>query len=161
MNSNTKKGISAIMILLGVLLSCSPSSVLVEASYTIDEPLTISVGSEMIVIRKIRTTSDGNQILQAMADQPVVENINFIATLTYTGKSDSNIKIAYREFSGVNNRTNAQPAFYLDLEYHVSEEGSEIVSYRDIQIGVLKADSNQITYRVLDDSGWSLLPDTD
>lgn len=47
----------------------------------------------------------------------IIETYEFIGTLTYTGKSGSNIRVAYRGYSGVYKRAIAEPAFYLDLEY--------------------------------------------
>ncbi len=74
-------------------------------------------------------------------------------TLTYTGKNESTIKIAYREFSGVNNLENARPAYSLDLEYDLLPAGNTPITYRDIQIEVIDATSSQIEFKVINDNG--------
>ena len=92
----------------------------------------------------------------ATGPEPVTVITSFVATLTYTGKSASNIKIAYREFSGENDRRRARTAFYLDLEYDLEE--SAIIAFRDIHIEVIEATSSNIHFRVLDDGGLEWLP---
>lgn len=96
-----------------------------------------------------------------MADRPVIAKVDFIVTLTYAGKSGSTIKIAYREFGGVNNIATAHPAFYFDLEYPLEDEGATTISYRDIQIEVIEATSMQIEFRVINDNNLSWLSDID
>lgn len=75
--------------------------------------------------------------------------------LTYTGKTESTIKIAYREFTGVNDRSHARPAFALDLEYDILPTGATLTTYKDIQIEVIDATSSQIEFKVVSDNGQS------
>lgn len=182
---NTKTALIAIIITSSVLASCAPSQILVETNYEFDQPLIARVGSEMLVIEKTHQTSGVHRFLQhasniietfnyhATCAMPwciliplhetpsVIESYDFVGTLTYTGKSGSNIKIAYREFSGVNNRAIAQPAFYLDLEYPLEDEGPTIITYRDIQIEVIEATGSYIQFKVLGDHGLNWLPEVD
>ena len=147
MINNTKTALIAIITTSSVLASCAPSQILVETNYEFDQPHIASVGSEMLVIEKTRQTSGANRFLQyasnvietinfhATCAMPwcilapqletpsIIKTFNFIGTLTYTGKSGSNIRIAYREYSGVNKRAIAEPAYYLDLEYPLEDDG--------------------------------------
>ena len=77
-----------------------------------------------------------------MLDQPVVRSESFTRTLTYnTGKFESKIKIAYREFYGINDRSYACPLFDLPLEYELLPTGYTLIIYRDIKIEVIDATS--------------------
>jgi len=182
---NTKTALIAIITTSGVLASCAPSQTLVETNYEFDEPHIASVGSEMLVIEKTRQTSGANRFLQFASDvietinfhatcampwcifapqhetPSVIETFNFIGTLTYTGKSGSNIRVAYREYSGVNRRAIAEPAFYLDLEYPLEDKGPTIITFRDIQIEVIEATGSYIQFKVLGDHGLNWLPELD
>lgn len=153
MTKNTKNGLFVLLLTVGVLLSCAPSSVLVETNYEIGQPLVANVGDVMIVIRASSKRSFGDQLAQGMANQPVIRSESFTRTLTYTGKNESTIKIAYREFSGVNNLENARPAYSLDLEYDLLPAGNTPITYRDIQIEVIDATSSQIEFKVINDNG--------
>lgn len=182
MINNTKTALIAIIITSSVLASCSPSQILVETNYEFDQPLIARVGSEMLVVEKTHQTSGVHRYLQHASNvietfdihttcgcifAPVYETpsitktFNFIGTLTYTGKSGSNIKVAYREYSGVNNRAIAQPAFYLDLEYPLEDEGPTIITYQDIRIEVIVATGSYIQFKVLGDHGLNWLPEVD
>ncbi len=44
MTKNTKNGLFVLLLTVGVLLSCAPSSVLVETNYEIGQPLVANVG---------------------------------------------------------------------------------------------------------------------
>lgn len=78
-----------------VLASCAPDLIIIDKNYEIGKALNVNVGEEMIVLTKSRQSPGGSQFLQAMADQPVIANVDFMITLTYAGKSGSTIKIAY------------------------------------------------------------------
>jgi len=182
-NANT--ALIAIVITSGVLASCAPSQILVDTNYEIDQPLIASVGSEMLVIEKTRQTSGASRFLQHASNiidtfnfhvacampwcilvpphetPNVIESHDFIGTLTYTGKSGSNIRVAYREYSGVNKRAIAEPAFYLDLEYPLEDNGPTIITFRDIQMEVVEATGNHIQFKVLGDHGLNWLPEVD
>ena len=182
-NANT--ALIAIITTSVVLASCAPSQILVETNYEVDQPHIASVGSEMLVIEKTRRTSGANRFLQyasnvietinfhAACAMPwcifapqhetsrVIVTFNFIGTLTYTGKSESNIRVAYREYSGVNKRAVAEPAFYLDLEYPIEDDGPTIITFRDIQMEVIEATGSYIQFKVLGDHGLNWLPELD
>lgn len=72
-----------------------------------------------------------------------------------TGKIESTIKITYGEFYGINDRSHAHPAFVLDIEYDLLTTGFTPNTYRDIQIEVIDATSNQIGFKVISDNGQS------
>ena len=132
--------------------------VFVKTNYEVDQTLIASVGQEIVVIEKVRANSTGNIALQALAsDDEVIGTINFVATLTYTGRSGSNIKVAYREFSGVNDRTGARPAFALDLEYTLEDEGTTTITCRDIKIEIIEATGSNIQFKIVGDYGLTWL----
>ena len=182
MINNTKTALIAIIITSSVLASCSPSQILVETNYEFDQPLIARVGSEMLVIEKTHQTSGVHRYLQHASNvnetfnihttcgcvfaplhetPSITKTFNFIGTLTYTGKSGSNIRVAYREYSGVNKRAIAEPAFYLDLEYPLEDDGPTIITFRDIQMEVIEATGSYIQFKVLGDHGLNWLPEVD
>lgn len=77
---------------------------------------------------------------------------SFKAELIYTGKMNNIITIRYREYID----SMAREAFYQDLRYDLSE-GDEI-SFKSLEIKVLGATNNQITFQVLDDGGLPWVP---
>lgn len=161
-NKDRKLGLVTIGVTMAIMIACAASEVFVRTNYEVDQPLIASVGEEMVVIEKVRANSTGNIALQALSsDDEIIGTINFVATLTYTGKSGSNIKVAYREFSGVNDRTGARPAFYLNLEYALEDKGSTTITYRDIQIEIIEATSSNVQFKVISDNGLTWLPEID
>ena len=72
-----------------------------------------------------------------------VRGDSFQQTLIYSGRVGDKINIGYREFS---NNT-ARPAFNNDVEYDLSL--SNTIGYKGALIEVIKADNNNITYKVI------------
>lgn len=62
MHKNTKDGLIALVLIIGVLTACASSSVLVETNYEIGQPLIANVGDEMVVIHLSSKQSFGSQI---------------------------------------------------------------------------------------------------
>ncbi len=75
----------------------------------------------------------------------------------HTGISGSTIRVAHREYAasvraergGVRPSSHAREAFYLDLEYDLSETTE--ISFRDIKIQVSGASPEEIVFSVTED----------
>jgi hypothetical protein len=70
--------------------------------------------------------------------------------LVYNGVDGQTLNIAYREYSGdghTHGRLLARPAFSQDLKYNI--DGPSIVTFRDVTIQVLAADSSGISFVVV------------
>lgn len=79
----------------------------------------------------------------------VVENA-IIKNLLYGGINNNVIKIIYREYAydpEISLFKLIREAYSINLEYDLNL--SNIISFRDIQIQILKADNNEITFKVL------------
>jgi hypothetical protein len=76
----------------------------------------------------------------------------FKAELLYNGKSGSVISLTYREFQG----DLIRPAFRQNLSYDLSQ--SRTISYKSIEMRVVRATNSQILFEVLADGGLEWLP---
>ena len=133
MTRDTKNGFFVLILIAGVLTSCSQKSVFLAGHYEIiAQDVTADVGGRMVWFIE----SQGSP----------VEGVQSTAILTYSGKSDSTMKFAYQEFSGMENESTGQPEFYLDLEYDLEEK---FVVYRDISIEVVEVTSDQIKFNII------------
>lgn len=133
MTRDTKNGFFVLILIAGVLTSCSQKSVFLAGHYEIiAQDVTADVGGRMVWVIE----SQGSP----------VEDVQSTAILTYSGKSDSTMKFAYQEFSGMENDTTGQPEFHLDLEYDLEEK---FVVYRDISIEVVEVTSDQIKFNII------------
>lgn len=75
----------------------------------------------------------------------LLPNVQSNFDLVYTGIDKDSIKILYREYTGDDL---AKPAFYQNLTY---DNKSKFIRFRQHRIEVLSADSEKITYKVLED----------
>ena len=119
MTKNTKNRLIVLMLTVGVLSSCTPISRVIgehypiETNYEIGVPLIVNVGSYMLDIVKMykyQINASRNSSLGPVWESR--EGWRFRATLTYTGRSESTIKVTYREFYG----GLAREAFDLNVE---------------------------------------------
>ena len=65
--------------------------------------------------------------------------------LFYQGRDRSGVRLSYREF--VNDM--ARPAFTQDTVYDIMPGPGTIITFRQVRLEVLAADSQRIRYRVL------------
>jgi len=75
-------------------------------------------------------------------ERPVVTANNFQQILIYNGRTGSQIKVAYREFSG----DMARPAFSNEVQYDLSQSAE--ITYKGAKIKVLDAGNDGIDYIV-------------
>ena len=135
-----------------------------ETSYDVADTVQVSIGDNMLEISRIKKVVTDQYI--RLSEQPVFlkdkepkgpevrEDPFFKVSLVYTGKSDSVVKVAYREY--VNDI--ARPSFYIDLEYDLDE--SRRISFRSLEMEVIEATNEVITFVIVDDGGLPWLPDT-
>ena len=76
----------------------------------------------------------------------------FKGELTYTGKTEDSISIAYREY--VNYVT--RPSHEEELRYDLNE--SDVIVFRSLKIKVLEANNERIRFQVIDDGGLPWVP---
>lgn len=80
----------------------------------------------------------------------VVSNDGYKYELLYQGVSNNVLRVTYREYL----KDMIRPAFQQDLTYTASEKNPTDIKFRDVSITVLRANNNDITYRV--NSGFNL-----
>ena len=98
----------------------------------------------------IQTGDVGNHMLSLDTPIPYKEmemmsgNSGFKMEIMYLGKDNNTIKIAYREYTG----NTIRPAFTQEVSYTLPALPSTI-SFRTVRLEVIKADNNEISYKVL------------
>jgi hypothetical protein len=122
-----------------VLASCAPEAV---KGYVVGQEARASVGSTMIW-----WSPKGDMTSRGVWEQLRKE-------LIYSGISGTTLKISYREsreyFEGAADRTVPQPN-QLDLTYDIAS--NKEISYQDMRILVISADSREIVFKLLNDPG--------
>jgi len=68
---------------------------------------------------------------------------NFIQEIIYNGKVSNDLKFIYREFESELIR----PAYTQEVQYDANE--SKIIRFKDLQIEIIKADNQKITYKLI------------
>ena len=143
-----------VLCLLFLIMSCTPTVYLTEKSYAVSDTIQASIGDEMLEISRIRKADETMQVLQAFSGDQVEQDYHFRVALTYTGRSDSVVKVSYREYAG----DLARPAYSLELEYDMDE--SRFMNFRSLEMEVIEATNTSITFVVVDDGGLPWLPAT-
>lgn len=133
MTHNTKNGFLVLILLAGVLTSCSQKSVFLAGHYE-------------IIAQDVKAGAGQRMVWFIETEGTPVDGVQNMAILSYTGRSDSTMKFAYEEFSGVGIDSTGQPEFHLDLEYDLDEK---FVVYRDISIEVIEVTSDQIKFNII------------
>lgn len=82
------------LLVAGVLASCAPGVLIVDKNYQIDQPISVNVGEEMIVIQLSYKMLGGSDFMESKSS-----DIYSAANLTYAGRSESTINVVYREFN--------------------------------------------------------------
>ena len=78
----------------------------------------------------------------APAGQIRIEGFKY--ELLYQGVSDKTLRITYREY--INDL--ARPAFYQEVIYVLNPSGTTTINFKKVEIEILAANNNLITYRV-------------
>ncbi len=121
-----------------LIAGCAPEAV---KGYVVGQEAHASIGSTMV------WWSPKGEMTGGVWEQSKIE-------LIYAGISGTTLKISYREskeyFDTPNNRTVPQPNS-LDLTYDIST--SKEISYQDMRIVVISADSQEIVFKVLKGPG--------
>jgi hypothetical protein len=132
-----KTQIAGLMCAL-LLAGCAPEAV---KGYVVGEEAHASMGSTMV------WWSPKGEMTGGVWEQSRME-------LIYSGISGTTLKISYREskeyFDTPNSRTVPQPNS-LDLTYDIST--SKEISYQDMSLLVISADSKEIVFKVLKGPG--------
>jgi len=85
-------------------------------------------------------------------EEYVLHDGYFRAELIYSGISESNISILYREFFNYKNR----PRFHEELKYNIGQ--SDEIVFRSLRVRILGANNSKIRFQVLDDGGLPWVP---
>jgi hypothetical protein len=115
-----------------MVCGCATFTNYVTYDFEKDKTKTTSVGAEMITWSDITRVKGGE-----------VTTKEFTRSLTYSGKQGSTIRILYREYSN----DYARPAFNQELTYDLTD--NSIITFRNVRIGVIEANSSGITFMVL------------
>ena len=67
----------------------------------------------------------------------------FIQEIIYNGKVSNDLKFIYREFESELIR----PAYTQEVQYDANE--SKIIRFKDLQIEIIEADNQKITYKLI------------
>jgi hypothetical protein len=65
--------------------------------------------------------------------------------LLYDGIANGVLRVTYREYVD----STARPAFYQEVNYELSPNGSTTIDFKGVEIEVLDASNNKITYKVI------------
>jgi len=116
-----------------------------EENWKYGEERTATVGSQMIEWAQLSRTGRKSKLWKGVSHE-----------LRYAGISGSTIRLTYREFNveeielegGGYRESLARPAFSQELTYDISLDSR--ISYDRYALEVIKADSNRISFRVVD-----------
>jgi hypothetical protein len=86
------------------------------------------------------------------SEEVVRTESSFLGVLVYSGISGDTVQMEYREFPD----DRARPPSIQHLQYDLSE--SRTIAFRSLQIEILEAGDNSLTFRVLSDGGLPWLP---
>ncbi len=115
------------LLTIGCLLLAGCGTMRSVQSFQINNPIEVSVGSEMI---RWGTRDD-------------FFGTSFLKVLVYGGIAQSVVNVTYKEFSG----NLARPAFTQDLKYDISK--SRLIKYQTIEMRIDSADQRIIRFVVL------------
>lgn len=124
------------LMLLG-LVACSPIEYFIQPNFVIGETYTATVGSQMISVENGSSGGFGKS--------------GFQQELIYSGLANNVLQIAYREYNLSQNSSYIKGDFSQNLQYDISL--SKVISFRDMQIEILEANSNTIKFKVLSWTG--------
>ena len=117
-------------------------------NYELNTPKEATVGSVMAAWETGTESSRVGPFSIAKVIPSDTEAHGIRKEILYSGMAQGILHLTYRELNVENKKVNyAHPAFYQDLQYDLS--GSDRITFQDLKIQIQHADSEKITYSVL------------
>jgi hypothetical protein len=122
------------VVLLTVLYGCGSSSPYGIKSFEMDELISTPVGGSMFTVER------GYENVSGLRK-------GYKQELLYSGISGSTIKITYREYNSETFADYIRPSYSQQVEYDLSNGNT--ITFQDYLLDVIKANSNEITFRII------------
>ena len=136
---------TSLVLLVLIFASCAPysTSYYNEASFEYEKIYTATVGSTMIAWESGEKTKPFGHSKERRINR-------FRQELIYTGLAQGVVYILYREFAAGTSQgegLSLRQAFSHEYRYDLSK--SSIITFRDIRLNIIKAESDVIEFKVL------------